>query len=150
MIDIVDIFVYSFWIGLLCAVIYTAIDSPIRPVQNWVSGWQDAFRFPLRFWIVTFLIALIISASLGLEILLANQIRFGSAQVKVFLLPWQVSAADSWPSSPCGSINGRRCIPSTAIAIADVSAMSRAADANSGPWPLARRSFSSLSASAKA
>lgn len=90
MIDIVDIFVYSFWIGLLCAVIYTAIDSPIRPVQNWVSGWQDAFRFPLRFWIVTFLIALIISASLGLEILLANQIRFGSAQVKVFLLAWQV------------------------------------------------------------
>ena len=90
MIDIVDVFVYTFWIGLLCALIYTALDSPIRPVQNWVSGWQDAFRFPLRFWIVTFLIALIIASSLGLEFLLAHQIRFGSAQVRAFLVTGQV------------------------------------------------------------
>ena len=55
--------VYAFWIGLICAVIYTAIDSPIRPVQNWLSGWKDGFGFPLRFWVVTFVIAIIFAAS---------------------------------------------------------------------------------------
>jgi len=44
-------------------VIYTAIDSPIRPVQNWLSGWKDGFGFPLRFWVVTFVIAIIFAAS---------------------------------------------------------------------------------------
>jgi hypothetical protein len=89
MIDIVDVFVYAFWIGLICAVIYTAMDSPIRPLQNWLSGWGDAFGFPLRFWILTFLITLIFAASLSLEFLLKNQLWLGSSKVRTLTVAWQ-------------------------------------------------------------
>jgi len=90
MIDIVDVIVYAFWIGLICAVIYTAMDSPIRPLQNWLSGWRDAFGFPLRFWILTFLIALIFAASLSLELVLKSQLWLSSAKVKALTVAWQV------------------------------------------------------------
>ena len=90
MIDLVDVFVYAFWIGLICAVIYTAIDSPIRPVQNWLSGWKDGFGFPLRFWVVTFVIAIIFAASASLDFLLKNQLRLDSTKVKTLTVAWQV------------------------------------------------------------
>jgi fumarate reductase subunit D len=90
MINIVDVFVYAFWIGLICGVVYTAIDSPIRPVQNWLSGWGDGFGFPLRFWVVTFIIALIFAATVSLEFLLKNQLRLDSTKVKALTVAWQV------------------------------------------------------------
>ena len=55
--DIVTIFVYTFWIGVFCAVVYTAIDTPLRPVQNWIASWRDSFIYAYRFYGVTLCIA---------------------------------------------------------------------------------------------
>ena len=55
--DIVTIFVYTFWIGVVCAVVYTAIDTPLRPVQNWIASWRDSFIYAYRFYGVTLCIA---------------------------------------------------------------------------------------------
>ena len=93
MFDIVDIVVYAFWIGLICAVIYTAMDSPIRPLQNWLSGWRDAFGFPLRFWILTFLIALIFAVTVSLDFLLKDRLRLDSTKIKMITVAWQVISA---------------------------------------------------------
>jgi hypothetical protein len=55
--DLVTIFQYTFWIAVFCAVIYTAIDTPLRPVQNWVGSWRDSFIYAFRYYRVALCIA---------------------------------------------------------------------------------------------
>jgi hypothetical protein len=55
--DLVTIFQYTFWIAVFCAVIYTAIDTPLRPVQNWVGSWRDSFTYAFRHYRVALCIA---------------------------------------------------------------------------------------------
>ncbi len=90
MINVVDFVVYAFWIALVAGVIYTAIESPIRPLQNWLASWRDGFGYPLRFWIVALVILLIFAAGQGLEFLLKRQLRLDSALVKTLTVSWQV------------------------------------------------------------
>ena len=60
--DIVTIFVYTFWIGVFCAVVYTAIDTPLRPVQNWIASWRDSFVYAYRFyWVALFIAAVFLT-----------------------------------------------------------------------------------------
>lgn len=90
MINVVDLAVYAFWIGLACAVVYTAIDSPMRPVQNWLSSWQDSFGYPLRFWIVSLVVLLIFAAAPSLDFLMRRQLRLDTSTIKTLTTTWQV------------------------------------------------------------
>ncbi len=90
MVNVVDFVVYAFWIALVAGVIYTAMESPIRPLRNWLSSWRDSFGYPLRFWVVALVILLIFVAGQGLDFLLKRQLRLDSTTVKTLTVSWQV------------------------------------------------------------
>jgi hypothetical protein len=50
--NLVDLLLPPFWVGVACAVVYTAIDSPVRPVQSIVKSWNNAFAYVLEHYAV--------------------------------------------------------------------------------------------------
>jgi len=91
--DIVTILVYSFWIGAICAMIYTAIDTPLRPVQNWSASWRDCFIYAFRHYWIALCVALVFLVAPSLDFFLS---RFGGVGRNTLILvavAWQLLAA---------------------------------------------------------
>ena len=91
--DLVTIFVYCFWIAAFCAVVYTAIDTPLRPVQNWSASWRDSFGYAFRHYGLALIVALALFISPLLDFLLG---RFGRLDPSAFVevkLVWHLIAS---------------------------------------------------------
>ena len=91
--DIVTIFVYSFWIAAACALIYTAIDTPIRPVQNWLTSWRDSFGYAYRHHRLTLWIALVYLISPCLDFIFGRHNRMEPNTFVEMKMAWQLIAA---------------------------------------------------------
>jgi len=139
--DIVTIFVYTFWIGVFCAVVYTAIDTPLRFVQNWIASWRDSFIYAYRFYGVTLCIAAVFSTFPWLRFLI---VRHWGALGTALLI---VSGAWRPIAGGIRAIIALRIHDWAALDVIDRdhAAISRIGAVKSGPRPLGPASFSPCS-----
>jgi hypothetical protein len=93
MANLVDLLVPPFWIGAICTVGYTAIDSPLRPVQSWVSGWRDGFSYAKRHYWVALFILLVFFASPALDFLFGRYLRVPGWMLMTAAFSWQAIGA---------------------------------------------------------
>lgn len=93
MANLVDLMVPPFWVGVICSVFYTAIDSPLRPVQSWILSWRNAFSYPIKHYFVGLLILLIFLMSPTLDFLFGKYLRLPAWMLLSVAWGWQALAA---------------------------------------------------------
>ena len=91
--DIVTIFQYTFWIAVFCSVIYTAIDTPLRPVQNLIASWRDSFIYAFRHYRVALCITLVYLLGPCLDFFLGLYGGMNRARLIELAAVWQMFAA---------------------------------------------------------
>jgi hypothetical protein len=93
MANLVDLFVPPFWVGVICTVFYTAIDSPLRPVQSYFLSWKNAFSYMGRHYVVGLVLLLVFLVSPTLDFVFGKYLRLPGWQLMVAAWAWQALAA---------------------------------------------------------
>jgi len=93
MANLVDIIVPALWVGGICSVFYTAIDSPLRPLQSWVLSWRNAFAYPTKHYFVALFILTIFLVSPTLDFVFGKYLRVPGWILLSAAWSWQALAA---------------------------------------------------------